>query len=546
MARMLPTQPDADAPESERRVFAALQRQLPESWTVFHARRLIVPSAGRGPATECELDFLVLDPSRGLLGLEVKGGPLIGRDEDGWYSGVHPRHRIKSPGRQVQHAMHALVAYLRQHGVSSAFGWGVVFPDASCPHDVGPELPRALVVDKEALTWADKAVSALFTAAVGDGTPLAAGAVRQIVSTIAPRVSLAPSLAAAIDHEGAALVRLTKEQFNVLELLADFPRVGVRGGAGTGKTLVAMERARRLAAGGHRVLLLCYNKGLATHLRSRADGFKVSTFHALCDELAAAAGLHWPEEGAGGADPQAFWRDEAPSLLLQALERLPAERYDAVIVDEGQDFHEYWWLAVENLLRRAKEDVLWVFFDPRQNIYGGSAWEALGLRSAPLAFNCRNTQRIARYAYGLIGAEPKMRAGTPEGADVFVEEYATPRQMLDGVRRALHRIVVEGRVPPDRVIVLSPFGVKRSFVWAARTFGNLRLVPYPAPPGPNEVAFSTLQGFKGLEADAVVLCEVRPQHQASSAQHLYVGASRARHVLAVIQERVSLATPPTC
>jgi hypothetical protein len=118
--------------------------------------------------------------------------------------------------------------------------------------------------------------------------------------------------------------------------------------------------------------------------------------------------------------------------------------------------------------------------------------------------------------------------------------------MLDGVRRALHRIVVEGRVPHDRVIVLSPFGVKRSLVWEARTFGNLRLVSYPAPPGPNEVPFSTLQGFKGLEADAVVLCEVRPHHKASSAQHLYVGASRARHVLAVIQERVSMATPPTC
>ena len=80
-------------------------------------------------------------------------------------------------------------------------------------------------------------------------------------------------------------------------------------------------------------------------------------------------------------------------------------------MDEGQDFHEYWWLAVERLLRRPKDDVLWVFFDPRQNIYGGSAWEALGLHTAPLAYNCRNTQRIARYAYGLVrcGAEAAPR-----------------------------------------------------------------------------------------------------------------------------------------
>ena len=88
-----------------------------------------------------------------------------------------------------------------------------------------------------------------------------------------------------------------------------------------------------------------------------------------------------------------------------------------------------WWLAVERLLRRPKDDVLWVFFDPRQNIYGGSAWEALGLHTAPLAFNCRNTQRIARYAYGLVGAEPKLRPGTPDGVEVV--DRAVQRRARD-------------------------------------------------------------------------------------------------------------------
>ena len=279
----------------------------------------------------------------------------------------------------------------------------------SYPEGLGPELPRRVVIDRSGLQWADKAVDGVFDAAVGAGSPLSPAAVAQLVQLLAPRVSLAPSLAATVTEDGAALVRLTEEQFNILEVLCAFPRVGVSGGAGTGKTLVAMERARRLAAEGRRVLLLCYNRGLAAYL-SRAR-----TALPCPRSIRCATRCPSPQGSRGrlhptGPDAQAFWREEAPALLLQALDRLPDERFDAVIVDEGQDFHGTWWLAVERLLRRPKDDVLWVFFDPRQNIYGGSAWEALGLHTAPLAYNCRNTQRIARYAYGLVQAEPKLRA----------------------------------------------------------------------------------------------------------------------------------------
>ena len=196
-----------------------------------------------------------------------------------------------------------------------------------------------------------------------------------------------------------------------------------------------------------------------------------------------------------------------------------------------------WSIAVERLLRRPKEDVLWVFFDPQQNIYGGSAWEALGLRTAPLAYNCRNTQRIARYAGpDLFQAEPKLRAGTPEGVEVSVEQCTGEREMLDAVRRALHRIVVEGRLSPGIAWSCSrriapgpvPSGVRR-------TSATWRWCRMPPSPGPGSVQFATLQGFKGLEADAIVLCETRKGDQHSSAQHLYVAASRARHVLAVAE-----------
>ena len=470
-----------------------------------------------------------------MVGFEVKGG-ILERDQNGWRQNGKP---IKSPGQQAQHAIHVLAGYLAGRELAPSFGWGVVFPDACCSDRLGADLPAELVVDADAMPWADKAVDAVFRSALGAGCAMTATDVDRLLKELAPRFALVPSLAASIEHEEAALVRLTQDQYDVVESMAEIPRLGIKGGAGTGKSLVAMERARRLAAEGKRVLLLCYNRGLATYLQARADDFAVSTFHTLCFDLAKQAGLA-VQEVPDGPEAQTFWQETAPNMLMAALDLLPDERYDAVIVDEGQDFFEYWWLAVLKLLRHPDTDVLWVFYDPRQDIFGtGTALGSLGLAAASLAWNCRNTAQIARYAYGLIAEQPKLRVGTPEGAAVTVEHVATDAEMVDAVRKALHRLVAGG-LPPSRIMVLSPLGTKKSPVWLAGTLGNLTLVEFPAAPGPNQVQFATLQRFKGLEADAVVLCDVDRSHANITPEHLYVAASRAKHVLVAVERRPSV------
>jgi hypothetical protein len=527
---MIPAQADTGTPESERKVFSVFQRQLPSSWTVFHARRLVIPSSGRGPARECEIDFLVVDPQRGMLGLEVKGG-ILAREEDGWRQNGH---HIKAPGAQAQHAVHVLEDYLGSKRLAPSFGWGVVFPDACCPPQLGPDLPAQFVVDANTMPWADKAVDAVFRSSLGAGCPMTTAEVERLLRSSlrgSPwrRRSLQRSRTRRLRSSGSPRISTTSS-------MAEIPRLGIKGGAGTGKSLVAMERARRLAAEGRRVLLLCYNRGLATYLQARADSFAVSTFHSLCGDLAKRAGLA-DVEIPTGPDAQKFWQETAPNRLMAALDLLSDERYDAVIVDEGQDFFEYWWLAVLKLLRHPDTDVLWVFYDPRQDIFGtGTALGSLGLQSANLSWNCRNTAQIARYAYGLIAEAPKLRAGTPEGASVTVEHVATTAEMVDAVRKTLHRLISDG-LSASRIMVLSPLGTKKSPVWLARTLGNLTLVEFPAVPGPNQVQFATLQRFKGLEADAVVLCDVDRSRANVTAEHLYVAASRAKHVLVAVERQ---------
>ena len=72
---------------------------------------------------------------------------------------------------QAQRAMHTLADYLRTRAAVPAFGWGVVFPDAESPDALGSELPLRVVIDRDGLQWADKAMDGVFEATVGAGSP---------------------------------------------------------------------------------------------------------------------------------------------------------------------------------------------------------------------------------------------------------------------------------------------------------------------------------------------------------------------------------------
>ncbi len=547
MPTIYPSSIEPRAPRSERDVFECLRDGLPGDWVVMHGKRFVLPAEGRRRPEEGEADFLILDPRRGFICLEVKGGQEVGRDGDGWYSvpyGSTRREQIKDPGRQAQGAAHTLGQLLRQHRSlrQISYGWAVCFPGTEVPGALGMELPRELIVDRADLSSIERELNRVFQQGGVNGPPLDAQACKAFVDTLAPCFQLARSLeplvrpsrplGERIDLEERELVRLTEEQMLVLDWVPEVSRVAVAGAAGTGKTLVAMEKARRLATAGARVLFLCYNRELARKLATEANGFTVTTFHSLCREQSRAAGIPFT---AGDDASQSFWEEEAPDKLIEALDVYPDERWDAVVVDEAQDFQELWWIAIEKLLADPEQGPLWAFYDPQQNIFGGGPDNALEVAPHQLTYNCRNTQKIATQACQYVDIEPKVRPHAPEGVDVEVVSCRNDDEMTEAVRKALHSLVVEQKIPARSVLVLSPRSEANSVVWRKSRFGNFQLVKFPTAPGNNEVSFSTLQRFKGLEADAVILCEAEPRAPNSTPRHLYVGASRAKHALVIAQ-----------
>jgi hypothetical protein len=538
---MIPTEPDADTPDSERYVFDRLRERLPDAWTVLHARRFFLPAREGRRAEEGEVDFVVIDPARGIVALEVKAGG-IARTPDGWLQtgrdGV--AHRVKDPGKQAQRAVRALDRYLREQPWFARnrrrvpFAWGVVLPDVDVRGALGPDLPRELVIAREDFADLRAALGRVFAASAIPAAALGDEEVAATIRALAPTLRLIRPLAARIQEEAPVLVRLTREQAQILDVFADMPRVAVSGAAGTGKTLLAMEWAARLAASGRRVLLLCFNRPLAEYLARQARGFEVHNFHRLCHDLCQRAGVPF-EVPAQGPRQRDFWEREAPLCLLEALEKRPDARWDAVIVDEGQDFRADWWPAVEGLLAERERGSLVVFFDPNQDIYEGGPPRALQIAPARLRWNCRNTGRIARFAHAVIGSEAELRPGTPEGADVELVHVRSEQESIDEVRRVLHRLLVDEGLSRDQIVVLSTHSRERSPLARAGRLGNVTLCPLDVAAAPGQVRFGSLHQFKGLESDAVILTDVRAGDPNSSPRHIYVATSRARHLLVVVE-----------
>lgn len=556
MARMHPSAPEARSSAVERRVFAALQQGLPDDWVALHGRRVVLPAesaradrAGRRRPVEGEADFAVIAPRRGLLVLEVKGGQDVARDGDGWFSrdARGQRHAIRDPGAQAQKVLHALKDFLRSrrgfplHPDDLRFGFGVALPDAVVAGDVGPELPRPFVLDGGDLGDVRTAIERLFDA---NGIPtdgLDARFPAFATAALAGPFHLVRPLALRLAEQEEQLVALTDEQVRAFEMLADHARVAVRGVAGSGKTLVALAAAERFAAEGLRTLFLCFNAPLRAHLARHARGVTVRTFHANCLELAERAGL---QARIPARPTQAFYDDESPRLLAEALRRLPDERWDAVVVDEAQDFRASWWAPTRMLLRDEAAGRFHCFLDPAQDVYGGAPSAADGFVQARLDYNCRNTARIAAWAGRYAAVAAKLAPGTPDGDAVVDRAVADGDEaaMVAAVAEEVRRLLVDERLAPQRVVVLSAHGRARSAVWRAGSGADglpgagARLVavddPLAEADGGGAVRFSSVHRFKGLEADAVVLCELRGGGALGDVVR-HVGGTRGKHWLSV-------------
>lgn len=565
MSRMIPPRVHTDTPSSERQVFDRLRNDPgTDEWTVLHSLGL----ARRGRKPYGEIDFVILIPSAGVVCLEVKGGG-VGCQDGRWYTRDrhgNKHHLSRSPIAQVRDAVFGLRSAVRQRfGEWSAVGSliyssAVVLPDVPRFPD-GPDHDPQDVIDIDALK--DPISRSIMEAITNDARrlnkpgafPLAnAKNLKLLRNYLRPDFDVALARSTTIQRSEERIVQLTEEQYDMLDIFERNPRCVAEGAAGTGKTLLALEFARRAAPDLTNILLLCYNRLLGEWLSQRvrdirADGIVVAaSYHRYLRELilkSTVADEFLDTERSTMVDKQDVFDVVYPLYGQLALSQSDT-RWDLCILDEAQD------LLVEPVLSVLNEGLAgglreghWVMLGDfnRQALYSKrSDWSGALSRYAeqgrytiaPLSRNCRNTHRIGEETALLSGFDSlPYRLDDADCLPVDYRFWRDREHQASRLNEVLDMLARNG-VSPSDIVVLSP----RTFAASVASRVTQRVTPVERIENRVDVddgiPFSTIHAFKGLESAVVIVCDVEDIAKDRDRSLMYVGMSRARSYLIVL------------
>lgn len=525
-------------------LYDELRRQLDATWTVFYDVPWLAPVGSETPR-DGQTDFVVVNPTFGILLIEVKGGGIAfdARTQTWTSTGAQGKYAI-DPINQVKDSQYALLKKLQSLPALDR-KWinifhAVAFPDCVVPKLTSFDAPPEILIGCDDMQYLKEKIEGIFRhwTKGQDAYPHGQLLQREVTELLAHSFELRNPLSVQTDRAEQEIVRLTEEQYHVLDQLNRNRRMVIGGCAGSGKTFLALEKARRLSREGYRTLLTCFNRPLAEHLReltAGTDNLEVENFHSLCWKLGQKANIML-KTFERGADNSGLDEQYADALCL-TMEALPELRYDAIIVDEGQDFKYDWWVALESSLRGTRP-ILYIFFDDNQTLYRGRGMLPNDMMDFYLTENIRNTKPIfdvvSRYYHNDDGLQ--MRAGGPSGRTVERFGYDTEDEMRRQVGKTLRQLVVAESIAKADLVVLTPKALDRSALLKTALPGSIKLARQDLL-CEDEVLCSTIHSFKGLERKIVLVAELDEEmlraHDADRARRCYVGFSRAKAHLAV-------------
>lgn len=506
--------------DAERKIFREFKKADLELGTVFHS--LNIPEHARKQFTEA--DFVVLS-TRGVLILEVKGGRISVRDGI-WYTknaDDHVETLKESPLQQVQGAWEGVRNMLQNKQLDIDlqrvnFGYGLMFPDIKLG-DIGIELTDEEVFDaidwdrKNLTRWLEK-LYRHWSVKTGKQGRLNEHEVAVLSSALRAEFDRELSLLARVGDSFDQMISLTNQQYIAVDTILENNQVIVVGGAGTGKTEVAIRAAKELAATDDRkVLFLCRSPILASFIRHRLQDTGITVL-------------------------------DLPTLIAKDQTTV---RFDALIVDEGQDMLDLnSILFIDSLFPDGMEKGSWYFFmDPnnQSSLYAEIDEEAVNYLNScgtriPLKRNCRNTRQIAIHTLLYTGGDIGKCEVIGQGLPVIERDidHVSNEHLAELVNDQLERWIDEEGVKPGDIVLMSPLEYEESSVQAIDRRWRRKITVVNENFGQRwldtALPFSTIRDFKGLENKYVMLLDLGSLVTRPNAMNeLYVAMTRANTVL---------------
>jgi hypothetical protein len=528
-------------------VLCALQ-SLDNHWRIFHGIKWrYTDNFGE----HCgEADVIIFHPDFGVLVIEVKGGGVRLKNGIWYYLNLFDystETKMKqSPCSQASRSRYYFDSRLKNtplgQGIlnNTAFTHTAWFPDFEWTEPLPPELPGgSFVLDSRHVAQPEKHLKKILTQSHPNATSWSPKEIDMLIKSLVPEINLIPPLGAALGSIRDKLFKMTEGQVNTLRALKSQKRLLVEGCAGSGKTLLAVRMAHDHLQNGKRVLFSCYNKNLAQTIAKDFSGYKgidVVNFHELVKLLCERQGIDFspPDDK---EELRIFFEQECAELLSGIAGNLP-EKYDTIIVDEAFDFRETWWIAMEELCH--KDGSFYAFYDLNQGIFGDKEnWQPpFSAEPIRLDTNVRNTRPVGEFALKIGKMDDRLNYAVDIGPKPELIKYSASEELADKVHALVTDLTVKRKVPANEIVILAPYKYSSEHLCLKDIVdGNPKLYSTAITSGDGKVRVGTIQSFKGLEADCVILCGIDGHPKACKPANLYVGASRARSLLYVMHHK---------
>ena len=513
-----------DSSRGEWELYDALEK-LPEEWAVIHSvewHKLEEDERSKRKHIRWgEADFVIYNPHRGILVVEAKPGKIRCKDKK-----IYQKNRKTleekeiTPIKQASRCKGAIKDLLEEKLSQSVYIEMMVWFSSADKRDLEGDLPfgynLGMMLFQEDMDTPEDSLNRVFDYYhMGYRKNYDEAYAAKVVKTIVPEFKLVPSISTLAATQRRYFNRLTREQAYLMDYLEEQQVASIQGGGGTGKTMLAVEKARRLSAEND-VLFLCFNRLLIDDLKARFQEELPRVTFANLGELVSQKLGRWAEE----------------EDILEYLREFDQHdwHYKHIIVDEGQDFREEQIQALYDIAI-LQEGCFYIFYDKHQLVHRKDEpnWlEPVECRLV-LSRNCRNTRSIAETSGVPIDyTNIKMRVDIPGKKPTFYITD-TPEKSLKAIESLIKRYR-DAKFEENQIVILTCTTSGESVLAWKQSLGSYKLVRSREKEG---IFVTTARKFKGLESDVVIIIDVKPEifrdekDDGEGRRVFYVGSSRA-------------------